>query len=472
MYRLAAEGKGVIVADSLAQIERLQLGDRLEIHAPYGTLRLPIVGIVVDYSDQQGAILLDRSIFIEYWRDDTVNAFRVYRDKAVGAATVRQRIIDRYSGRRRVFVLTNGELKRYILTVVDQWFSLTSVQIVVSVFVAILGVVNTLTVSITDRKRELGVLRAVGALRAQIRTTIWIEALCIAALGIVLGCALGAVNLYYILQIAQHDVIGTRLAYVFPTGTALSLVPIMFVAAFWLPRCGRRSRPSEGRWWRRSSMSRQLADCISRHAGRVRHFRSGFVAAGLVVVALTAVPSPYVGMRAVVAAEDARQIAVQAQKKAEAKSEKYEGLLQSFSADGKMAEKRWTFEQLGSHGQSKSTIRFTAPAEVKGVVLLIFNHPDKASDQWMWTPAIERDRRIALQDRSTRFFGTDFSFEDLEERDVDQFDYTLLGDDTIARTRPAGRSSPPPSRPSRRSTRNRSSGSARTTTRPHASTPS
>ena len=37
----------------------------------------------------------------------------------------------------------------------------------------------------------------------------------------------------------------------------------------------------------------------------------------------------------------------------------------------------------------------------------------------MWTPAIERDRRIALQDRSTRFFGTDFSFEDLEERDVE-----------------------------------------------------
>jgi outer membrane lipoprotein-sorting protein len=49
----------------------------------------------------------------------------------------------------------------------------------------------------------------------------------------------------------------------------------------------------------------------------------------------------------------------------------------------------------------------------------------------MWTPAIERDRRIALQDRSTRFFGTDFSFEDLEERDVDQFDYSLLGEEAV-----------------------------------------
>jgi outer membrane lipoprotein-sorting protein len=61
----------------------------------------------------------------------------------------------------------------------------------------------------------------------------------------------------------------------------------------------------------------------------------------------------------------------------------------------------------------------------------VVNHPDRASDQWMWTPAIERDRRIALQDRSTRFFGTDFSFEDLEERDVNQYEYVLAGDDTI-----------------------------------------
>jgi hypothetical protein len=48
-------------------------------------------------------------------------------------------------------------------------------------------------------------------------------------------------------------------------------------------------------------------------------------------------------------------------------------------------------------------LRFTAPAEVKGVALLVVNHPDRASDQWMWTPAINRERRIALQDRSQRF---------------------------------------------------------------------
>lgn len=131
------------------------------------------------------------------------------------------------------------------------------------------------------------------------------------------------------------------------------------------------------------------------------------------------------------AADSSRQIVEQAQKRTDAASQRYEGLLQVFDAKGRIVDKQWKFDRLGSHGQSRSVLRFTAPAEVKGVALLVVNHPDRASDQWMWTPAIERDRRIALQDRSTRFFGTDFSFEDLEERDVDQYDYSLLGDEAV-----------------------------------------
>jgi outer membrane lipoprotein-sorting protein len=143
------------------------------------------------------------------------------------------------------------------------------------------------------------------------------------------------------------------------------------------------------------------------------------------------VSSWFAGGGIVHAADDARQIVEEAQRRTDAKSQRYEGVLQVFDAKGKITDKRWTFERLGAHGQSKAVLRFMAPAEVKGVAMLIVNHPERASDQWMWTPNIERDRRIALQDRSTRFFGTDFSFEDLEERDVNQYDYVLLGDESL-----------------------------------------
>jgi putative ABC transport system permease protein len=237
MYRLAAAGQGLIVSDNLAQLQRLKLGDVLEVPAPQGVIRLPIAGIIVDYSDQQGTILIDRRLFNQYWHDDTVNIFRVYVRPGEPIDEVRRRIAERFAGERQVFILTNGDLKAYILKVTDQWFGLTSVQIAVAVLVAILGIVNTLTVSITDRRRELGVIRAVGGSHGQIRRTIWMEALSIAALGLVLGFVLGAINLYYTLQIVHHDIAGMRLDYAFPFRTALVLVPTIlgaaFVAAIW-----------------------------------------------------------------------------------------------------------------------------------------------------------------------------------------------------------------------------------------------
>jgi len=237
MYRRTADGEGLMVSDNLAQLQGLTLGEVLEVPAPNGLIRLPIVGIVVDYSDQQGTILMDRSLFLRYWNDDSVNVFRIYVRPGTPPLEVRQRILDAYAGQRQVFVLTNNELKSYILKITDQWFGLTSVQIAVAVLVAILGIVNTLTVSITDRRRELGVLQAVGGLHGQIRRTIWLEALSIGTLGLALGFSLGAVNLYYILQIVHHDIAGMRLDYVFPLGTVLALVPTIlgaaFVAAIW-----------------------------------------------------------------------------------------------------------------------------------------------------------------------------------------------------------------------------------------------
>jgi len=130
-------------------------------------------------------------------------------------------------------------------------------------------------------------------------------------------------------------------------------------------------------------------------------------------------------------AQDAGAIMREQQRRTEAASQRWEGMLQVFNAKGKIADKRWVYDRLGSHGRSKSLLTFVAPAEVKGVSLLVLSHPDRASDQWMWIPANERERRVAFQDRSTRFFGTDFTYEDLEERDVDQYEYSMAGTEVL-----------------------------------------
>jgi hypothetical protein len=134
---------------------------------------------------------------------------------------------------------------------------------------------------------------------------------------------------------------------------------------------------------------------------------------------------------ALLRAQDGRQIMLEQQRRTEAGSQRWEGLLQVIDAGGKVSDKRWVFERLGAHGRSRSLLTFVAPAEVKDVALLVLNYPDRASDQWMWIPANERERRVALQDRGARFFGTDFTFEDLEERDVEQYEYSMVGDEVL-----------------------------------------
>src|SRR5258708_4423824 len=101
---------------------------------------------------------------------------------------------------------------------------------------------------------------------------------------------------------------------------------------------------------------------------------------------------------------DPKEIVREVQRRQRSNSQRYEGTLEVIGGQNRIATKRWVYQRLGSFGNSKAILRFTVPAEVKGVGLLVVNHPDRASHQWMWRPNIGRDQRIPLHDRSTRFF--------------------------------------------------------------------
>ena len=231
MYRALASGEGVIVSENFARLHGAQTGEILEIASPSGVLHMKIAGIVRDFSDQQGSVFVLRDVYVRAWHDEGISSFGVYLQPGANEPEVRQRILDQVGSRHRLFVLTNREVRNYIGKLTDQWFGLTYVQVAVAVLVAILGIVNALTVSITDRRRELGVLQAVGGLRQQIRHTIWMEAAAIGVIGLVLGLALGAVQLYYSVEVAQRDVVGIDLGYAYPFTMALILIPVILGSA-------------------------------------------------------------------------------------------------------------------------------------------------------------------------------------------------------------------------------------------------
>jgi putative ABC transport system permease protein len=232
MYRAAAEGRGLIVSDAFQANHGAELGSIVELPTPAGVLALPVAGVIRDFTDLQGAVFIDRKLYVERWNDPTANVARVYVKDGESPPAVRQRIQSALAGGKRLIILSNQEIRAYVLRLTDQWFAMTNVQVIVAVLVAVLGIVNTLTVSITDRRRELGVMQAVGGLRRQIRRTIWLEAVSIGAIGLLLGIALGAANVYYTLGMVRRDLGGLDLDYVFPLQMALTLIPVILGAAF------------------------------------------------------------------------------------------------------------------------------------------------------------------------------------------------------------------------------------------------
>jgi len=131
---------------------------------------------------------------------------------------------------------------------------------------------------------------------------------------------------------------------------------------------------------------------------------------------------------------DGRAVMDEVDKRRRTSSEYSEGLI-TVEEKGKTREKAWRSWRLGWGPDAKGLIQFHEPAEVKGVGLLTLSHAGRPAEQWFYAPAIDRDRRVAKQEKSTRFLGTHFTFEDMEERDIDAYDYKLLGEDAASGAR-------------------------------------
>jgi putative ABC transport system permease protein len=232
MLREASEGRGVIVSENLATLYRLHIRDKVQLPTPSGlVLALPVVGVVREFAGQEGSISIDQSVFHQYWKDDGVDYFRVFLKPGNAADVVKERIDQAIGPPRKAVVLRNQELKAYFTTLTQRWFDMAYVPVVLAVLVAVFGIVNTLIASITERRKEFAVIRAIGGLGHQIRTMVWLEALATGFIGTVAGLALGAITLLGQLQVTRRDVNGFNVDYRYPVHFALILVPVLLVSA-------------------------------------------------------------------------------------------------------------------------------------------------------------------------------------------------------------------------------------------------
>lgn len=86
-------------------------------------------------------------------------------------------------------------------------------------------------------------------------------------------------------------------------------------------------------------------------------------------------------------------------------------------------------EGVGADGD-RSMFVFEEPRDVRGTAFLVHSFKDRADDQWLFLPALDRTKRISSSGRSSSFMGSEFSYEDLGVRQVEDFTYKFLGEES------------------------------------------
>lgn len=94
----------------------------------------------------------------------------------------------------------------------------------------------------------------------------------------------------------------------------------------------------------------------------------------------------------------------------------------------KLSSLRKTFED-----SERSLLFFLSPQDVRGTGFLIFDYddPDKGDDQWLFLPSLNKSKRIAGSDQSGSFMGSDLSYADLSSRNLEDWTYRLIREDSV-----------------------------------------
>ena len=218
-----------IVSEAFSLKHKVNVGDPLSLLTPNGKLKLEIVAVYYDYSRERGYIILDRTTFLKYYRDSDINSFIIYLAEKSKLGEVRQAVLDTVGQEYQLIIRSNAELKKDVLEVFDKTFAITYALEIIAIGVAVLGLFNTLISLILERKREVGILRFLGAFQSQIKRVVLIEAGILGLIGSVMGLIAGIVVSTILIFVINKQSFGWTIQMHFPY-----LFILLTTSMFWI----------------------------------------------------------------------------------------------------------------------------------------------------------------------------------------------------------------------------------------------
>lgn len=166
----------IMIAEPLANRLHLKLGDSLPIETPLGNKNFEIIGIFSDYTSSQGYLMMARPIFDQFWDIDEITAISInlledYEiDKSVQEI---KNLIGQTD--QKLIIRSNKNLRNDVLVVFDRTFAVTNALRFIATFVSFIGILSATLIILLDRRREFGVLKAIGFRRKELNQLLLTE---------------------------------------------------------------------------------------------------------------------------------------------------------------------------------------------------------------------------------------------------------------------------------------------------------
>ncbi|MBT5631247.1 MAG: FtsX-like permease family protein [Nitrospina sp.] len=216
-----------LVSEAFSLKHKVTVGDTLELKTPEGPAKIEVAAIYFDYSRERGYIILDRTTFLKYYGESEINSFVIYLKDKTQLESIRKEVLKTLKD-HRLIIRSNSELKHQVLEVFDKTFAITYSLEIIAILVAVLGLFNTLVSLILERKREIGILRFIGAFTGQIKRMVLIEAGILGLIGSVMGFVAGVIVSYILIFVINKQSFGWTIQVHFPILFILAMVTLFW----------------------------------------------------------------------------------------------------------------------------------------------------------------------------------------------------------------------------------------------------
>lgn len=220
--RTLPEGNRVVISDNFARKHGVNAGDRIRLAGPRGPVDLEVVSTTQDYSWSRGTIFIDRQVYARLFGDNLIDIYHVFIEPSAGESSAFDRV-SRLAAEYGLMSMDQPTMRKFLGDLIDRVYTLAYLQQIVVGVVASLGVITALLISVLQRKRELGLLLAIGATPAQVIRSVLAEAMLMGFFGTILGLLIGLPLEWYILKVILVEESGFIFDLLFPWRQALAI---------------------------------------------------------------------------------------------------------------------------------------------------------------------------------------------------------------------------------------------------------